>query len=275
MNCDLLRDDILLLAAGALDADEQSRVTRHLSSGCPTCAGAMAESEALVSHLAYALDPIEPPRELRARVMQRVSEESQPGRWNTPPRDVVGTRARPRTTGWRAPLAAAALAATVTGAAVLVPMRQRQQALQTQLAVQARQIGILQASSDRVMQTERLLTSNRLQLVPLTGTATQPAAKARVMWDVDAQRWHLYVASLAPLPAGRTYELWFITNDQRKVPAGTFDVDAGGRGSLTVDLPKDVGTIALAAITDEPAGGSLQPTGSIQAAGAVAPQSDT
>ncbi len=261
MNCDALKGDILLLAAGALDGNEARRVTRHLSSGCPACAGAMAEAQAVVSHLAYAVEPVEPPPELRDRLMQKIAREP---------------KFRPsisRSANWRAPLAAAALAAAVTGVAVLVPMSQRQRALQSQLAEQAKQINTLEASTDRVMTTERLLTSNRLQMVPLSGTPTQPTANARVMWDVDAQRWHLYVASLASLPAGRTYELWFITADQRKVPAGTFNVDAQGRASMQVDIPSDLGTIALAAITDEPAGGSLQPTGSIQAAGPVSLQS--
>lgn len=268
MNCDTLKDDILLLAAGALDSSEARRVTRHLSSGCPACAGTMAEAQAVVSHLAYAIGPVEPPPELHDRLMKTIAREPK-----FRPSAARSVDKRASVPNWRVPLAAAALAAAVTGVAVLVPMSQRQRALQSQLAEQAREIDTLQASSDRVMKTERLLTSNRLQMVPLTGTPTQPTANARVIWDVDAQRWHLYVASLAPLPAGRTYELWFITADQRKIPAGTFDVDAQGRASMQVDIPSDLGTIALAAITDEPAGGSPQPTGSIQAAGPVSLQS--
>ena len=68
---------------------------------------------------------------------------------------------------------------------------------------------------------------------------------------------------MKPTEAGRTYELWFVTADQRKVPAATFDVGADGDASLVVKPPKELGAIALAAVTEEPSGGVPQPTGAI------------
>jgi anti-sigma-K factor RskA len=97
----------------------------------------------------------------------------------------------------------------------------------------------------------------------------QSPAFGRILWDQQKQQWHVYVFDLKPPPPGRTYELWFIKPDQTKVPAGTFDTDASGKGSLRVQLPEDIGPIALAAITDEPAGGSPQPTGAIHLVGQV------
>ena len=77
--------------------------------------------------------------------------------------------------------------------------------------------------------------------------------------------WLFYAFDLAPAGPGKTYELWFITADERKIPAGTFDVDPSGVGALRVSVPEGLEEeIALAAVTDEPAGGVPQPTGSIQ-----------
>ena len=81
--------------------------------------------------------------------------------------------------------------------------------------------------------------------------------------------WHFHAAALRSPGAGRTYQLWFITPAQEKISAGTFDVDASGEGSLEVPLPPGLDVVALAAVSDEPAGGSPQPTGSIHLAGAV------
>ena len=75
---------------------------------------------------------------------------------------------------------------------------------------------------------------------------------------------------MKPAPEGKTYELWFVTAAEEKIPAGTFDVGASGEATLLVEIPEGIGTLVLAAVTDEPAGGSPQPTGSFQVLGPVA-----
>jgi anti-sigma-K factor RskA len=111
-----------------------------------------------------------------------------------------------------------------------------------------------------------MLRSPEVQVVPLRGGA-QPGAAGRLFFDRAAGRWYLHASGLAPAGAGKTYELWFIDAEQRKIPAGTYDVDAAGQATIEVAVPKDAGTLALAAVTDEPAGGVPQPTGQIQLVG--------
>jgi anti-sigma-K factor RskA len=78
------------------------------------------------------------------------------------------------------------------------------------------------------------------------------------------------VIDLTPPAPGREYELWFITEDQQKIPAGTFRVDASGYGIHEVDLPKELtDRVTVAAITDEPIGGVMVPTGQIHLAGKI------
>ena len=115
------------------------------------------------------------------------------------------------------------------------------------------------------------LQSRELQVVAL---APQPPAQPESAWgrifrDKGRRQWHFQAFGLKPPAAGKTYELWFVTPDMRKLPAGTFDPDARGNASLTVAVPPGEEMLALAAVTDEPAGGVPQPTGQFQLVGNI------
>jgi anti-sigma-K factor RskA len=64
---------------------------------------------------------------------------------------------------------------------------------------------------------------------------------------------------LPQAPAGRTYQLWAIAGRGAPVSLGTFDSDANGRASLVLPVDRAM-RIDVAAVTEEPAGGSPQPT---------------
>ncbi|MEO6434409.1 MAG: anti-sigma factor [Tepidisphaeraceae bacterium] len=111
--------------------------------------------------------------------------------------------------------------------------------------------------------------ATEVHLIALKGGETQPLARGRIFWDLARHKWHTFVFDLKPPPSGKTYQLWFITSDQKKVSAGALRVDARGSGSLVVPQREDIGPIVAAAVTLEPLGGSDQPTGIIQLAGAL------
>lgn len=154
----------------------------------------------------------------------------------------------------------------------LVQIQELQGALQAtreELASKAAKVEELERVIAATNRTIQVLRTRKLIVASLEGGESQPGAWGRVFWDQENQVWHFYAAGLRPAGLGKTYELWFITADQAKVPAGTFDVNAAGEGVLIVPVPAAIGTIALAAVTDEPAGGVPQPTGSIQLAGPI------
>jgi anti-sigma-K factor RskA len=64
---------------------------------------------------------------------------------------------------------------------------------------------------------------------------------------------------LAPAPQGRTYQLWGIGKGGTPVSIGTFNTTANGEGRLVATAPAGL-TIDVGAITEEPTGGSVQPT---------------
>jgi anti-sigma-K factor RskA len=69
---------------------------------------------------------------------------------------------------------------------------------------------------------------------------------------------------VTPPPTGKNYVLWYINTNNTPVRAGSFNVDSMGCAAMTTTIPKDVGTLAVAAVTDEPIGSVGGPTGSIQ-----------
>jgi anti-sigma-K factor RskA len=146
-----------------------------------------------------------------------------------------------RAVRWLPAAAAALVAAAITAVAILVPTQRGVNALRAELAA--------------------------ARVVSMSGAGPQPQAAARIFWDEERGIWHLYVANMKPSEPGRTYQLWFITPEQKKVSGGTFDVGRRGSGEIVVPVPRDIGRIAVAAVTEEPSGGVPQPTGAIQLVG--------
>lgn len=108
--------------------------------------------------------------------------------------------------------------------------------MQSDLATQ-QQISQIQAADDYQRQTVDISTG---------GTAT-------LVWSLALERSALMVDGMKGLPAGSTYELWYIDADGA-TPAGTFD----GQGSVVLAGQMSAGdTIG---VTVEPAGGSKTPT---------------
>jgi anti-sigma-K factor RskA len=83
---------------------------------------------------------------------------------------------------------------------------------------------------------------------------------ARLYWNRGARQVVLAAFSLPPAPSGRTYQLWGIAGaGSTPVSLGTFNTSPAGEGRHTASVPAGL-EIALGAVTEEPAGGSPQPT---------------
>ena len=97
-----------------------------------------------------------------------------------------------------------------------------------------------------------------VQLYQLTASGN-PDPVIQLFWDAARRRAVLSGARLPAVAPGRAYQLWFIL-DGAPVPSVTFEPDAQGRVVVpAVELPGTAAPTA-AAITEEPAGGSAQPT---------------
>jgi len=113
------------------------------------------------------------------------------------------------------------------------------------------------------------MTGAQVRVVELASTA-RLAPGARMFWDRLSNRWTLITHDLQPVPAGRTYQLWLVTARAEKISAGTFNTDAQGRAVVQATYALAEADLAAIAITEEPEGGSPQPTGTILVAGTPA-----
>ena len=222
-------DDDLHLLAGpyvldAVDDIDRHRFERHLES-CGSCRDEVASFRATVDELALAAaEP--PPAGLKSKVMSEVHQTRQ-----------ISIGASTRGTALRAGLARkslAAAAAVVVLAAVGVVLVQQDR------------------RSDRNEQAAAILRAPDVQLVAVSGTAG-----GRLIFAGSVGAGVFTADGLAAAPAGRTYQLWIIQAGTPR-PIGTFDVNTKQHAELRVsDLPAPG---SLIAVTEEPAGGSTQPT---------------
>jgi hypothetical protein len=69
------RDDLVAFSLGALEPDEAERVEAH-APGCPSCARELEALVPAVAVLGESVEQLEPPRELRERVLATVRSEA-------------------------------------------------------------------------------------------------------------------------------------------------------------------------------------------------------
>ena len=94
---------------------------------------------------------------------------------------------------------------------------------------------------------------------------------AKMFFDQLTNRWTLITHHLDAAPAGRTYQLWLVTKNAQKISAGTFNTDASGRAVVQATYALAAIDLGAIAITEEPTGGSPQPTGDILIVGTPTP----
>jgi anti-sigma-K factor RskA len=209
-------------ALGALPSDEAAELERHLPE-CTRCRHELAELRVAVDALPGSAPPVEPPAELRERLMAAVNSEAE----LLQAAGAGADRARARRRGPRAwfprPVAASLAAAAAVGAGIAVGA-----------AVFAGGGG----------PGARTLAATR--------TPTASAAYLRV----EGQRANLVVRDMPPPPPGRVYQVWLQRRHAVPTPAGaTFALRAG-----TVTLSRHVTSGERVLVTAEPRGGSRVPT---------------
>lgn len=223
-------------AGGALPTDEREQFEQHLA----TCAQCEQEVRELLETTALlgvaASEP--PPPALRARVMAEIGQTRQLPPLLSQQRSgpVVPLRRREnRLRRWTL-TAAACLAVFTIGLGAYAAQVQREL---SDLREHANQIAAVQTAPD-----------------VRSVTGTKRGATATVMASRKADQLVFMSSGLAELREGRTYELWLIGKDG-PVPAGTFEPSGGRHDAKIIE---GIGDAEKLGITEEPDGGSPQPT---------------
>jgi len=267
-------------ALDALPADELAAVLAHAAS-CPLCAPELAAYAAAAAQVGRAAPAASMDRErsrrLRARLLARAAADAPLP--STPPASARPSLApSPTTAGrvWRGPapwLAAAASIAFLVAAAGLARVTRERDALRVAAAGLQRRSAATTVRADSLasalVEKERTLsalTGPAVRVVDLTAAGTREPT-ARMFWDRATNRWTMFAHNLAAPKPGKTYQLWLVTADDRRISAGTFAPDPAGDVVMQATYELPPGALRAIAVTEEPTGGRPQPTGPIVIAG--------
>jgi anti-sigma-K factor RskA len=255
---DHFRELIEAYAIGSLDAAERAELEAHLAGGCTDCVNALEEARWLVSQLAYLAPNAEPSDMLKGRLLQTVRAEAAA--------DSQIRQASVRSTGiplWLWAGVAALLLFSVYSAWNEQKLRSAVANLQQQAEAQRAErqklekellVAKTQAHEAMIWSDPK---SKKIMLQPKDPNMPQLEAMWHPEMGLVVRGWKV------PNPGDkRMLQLWLISKKSGKpMPSMTFWPDANGTFSAMVENPPDTmsGTQALA-ITEEPIGGSPQPT---------------
>jgi anti-sigma-K factor RskA len=233
---DRLVGELAAYVLESLEAPERTRVEIHVAT-CARCASLLEEYRAVVGALPVGLDPVAPPPAAWAAI-RAAARERRPRarRWA---RKIIRPD-WPRVARWPA------LAVLVASLIVWNVMLQRELARHAPGPAPGPEVEALSRRPGR--------------LVILAGTG-EPGASARLFVAADGGHGHLAISGLNALPRERTYQLWFVRTGAPAVTGSTFRVDGRGLAWAKVTVPASLDDVRAIVVTEEPASGSVAPTG--------------
>ena len=240
------RDDLPLLAAGVLSAEEATALQQHVDS-CAECAAELTALAEAASQIALARGGVRPPFHLRKRILDQIRLPKQKKQF------------------WPAWLWVPAAAALVF-AVLWVYELSRARDLENQLAEarssnQAIQRGVEDAlgkikNSRALFET---LSSPDALHVTLVATGKTGPPEAKTIYSSKQHALVLTANNLPTLAPHKAYQLWLLTARGEKVPYGTFKPD--GRGNAVMLMTAlEPQTPSGFAVTIENESGSKSPT---------------
>jgi len=105
-----------------------------------------------------------------------------------------------------------------------------------------------------------LLTHPDTKIAELAGTKDAPGAHAMLLFDHKTGRAILMAKGLPSAPAGKAYQLWFMSGG-RPMAGKVFTTDSAGNAMSHDQVPAEALASTVFAVTLEPQGGVASPTG--------------
>jgi anti-sigma-K factor RskA len=232
--------------AYVLDAlpEEERRSFEEFLAAHPERQAEIEELGAVAGLLAFSPEGMEPPPELRERIMEVVEAEAPPRRQ------------------WRGPVLArladfigAGGLAFGAAALLVIGLLSWNLVLRSQVDDLKGQVQNSQSQVDDLQAQVRDAQAQQTQTVQLSVTSTTSGADAEVA-SISENRIVLVADDLPTIPKGQTCQIWVIKGDVPE-PSGLFQPGSTETAAPITTPIKKGDTIA---VTVEPAGGSEQPT---------------
>ena len=246
MTCDEFIDLAAAVALDASDAADVQRVEEHAAL-CPECGLELARFREAAAALGSVVKQVEPPQDLRRRVLTAISREPRPLLQRLWPRAV--RRPRP-SAAW---LVAAASMVVSIAALTWVAM------LENQISDLQKSVMLASDRAARYDHVVQVLASDRLAIRPLQPAVQSTPSRGMLYMDPSSGTGMLMCHDLPPIAQGRAYQVWFIRGNER-VSGGLLWPDHSGNGYTIIQVPSDLQDFDSVGVTDEPGTGSAWPT---------------
>jgi len=249
--CQELEEFYPAFVLDAVEEKDRKRIEAHIAT-CHMCNEIVAGYCSVADMLPYASPMVEPPADLKYRVLQAAL-----------PRARVE---QPRVSVWQSLvdgfgnlLRSPALAAMTL--LLVIALGIWNLSLQNQISQQV--ASNQQMSSDMTRERAMMSTIAYADTQPkhLDATDAAPKAVGRLFAAQDLNALALIVYDMPTLKPDQVYQIWLIDPNGNRTSGGTFTVDANGRGWVYIRAPQSLDHYQGIGITTEPTGGSPAPTG--------------
>ena len=257
-------------ALGALDGEERAQFEAHLLE-CPACRAEVHSFEEVTALIAQSVPPVRAPAHLKARVLEGAREvrpmptmHSAPLRVAPRPHAPHKPRLKPRRfevpdLSAKLPWLAAAAGLILAVGLGVFSIAERSGRIQAQAGADTARAQLASARSQLARSDSLIATLLAPEVQTTTLAAEGRPPSARVYYNRARRAVVVAAFDLPPAPAGRTYQLWGIATGQPPVSLGTFNTQSDARAVVTLPV-QSAAQFNVAAVTEEPAGGSPRPT---------------
>ncbi len=220
-----------LFVLGVLERDQAVEIQQHLQDNCPHCGPKVQEASRLMAAFATVAEPVQPPKQLRERVLS----------------SIIPPQPKPNKNWFAGLLGLGAACAALLVFCIL---------LGNQVGNLRSQLGATVRERDELQAALKVLSRSETRAVQF-GRVNQP--QGRVF--VNRSGGLVFVASRMPqLPTNRTFELWLVPPTGAPRSAGLFQADPNSDALRISSVQVDPASTAAVAVSVEPTGGSPAPT---------------
>lgn len=252
-NTDPFREMVEAYALGALDAEDRAAFEAHLATHCAGCGKALKEARWFVAQLAYLAPDATPSDMLKGRLMQTVRA----GAGNT----TSSPPAKADSSNWLWLAVAALVLFSVYSEWNAHQLQKQIREVNERAAIELRNRERMEKELVAAKREAMILTDPASVKIALTPSSKDmPSMEAMWHWQMGL----CVMGHKVPMPAeNHVLQLWLIPKKEgaKPMPSITFWPEPDGKiYKLVVSPPEAMQEVKALAITEEPAGGSPQPT---------------
>ncbi len=220
-----------LFVLGTLERDQAVEIEQHLQENCPYCQARVQEALTLMAAFASVANQVEPPKQLRNRVLSSLAPAA----------------AKPNKNWLTGLMGLGAACAALIVFCIL---------LGSQMGELRSQLGAVARERDELQAALKVLSRSETRTIQF-GRVDQP--QGRVF--VNRTGGLVFVAARLPqLAANRTFELWLVPPKGAPRAAGLFQPDANRDAVRISSVQVDPANTAAVAVSVEPTGGAPAPS---------------